>query len=81
MASGGLKGALVTRAVNAKIENWRKTGSVTHKVYDALVFRKVSLARFLSTGGLTNNAADPGTAWWPNRVHLVWRCALVWGSA
>ncbi len=35
MAAGGLKGALVTRAVNTKLENWRKTGSVKHAVYDA----------------------------------------------
>lgn len=41
MSAGGLKGALLTRAVNTKLENWRKTGSVTHAVYDALVFRKV----------------------------------------
>jgi long-chain acyl-CoA synthetase len=41
MNAGGLKGALLTRAVNAKLEHWRNTGEVTHKVYDALVFRKV----------------------------------------
>ncbi|WVQ85698.1 hypothetical protein IAT38_007864 [Cryptococcus sp. DSM 104549] len=41
MSSGGLKGALLTKAVNAKLENWRTTGSVTHSVYDTLVFRKI----------------------------------------
>lgn len=42
MAAGGLKGALLTKAVNAKLENWRTKGEVKHTVYDALVFRKVS---------------------------------------
>ena len=42
MNAGGLKGALLTRAVNTKLDNWRQTGQVTHSVYDALVFRKVS---------------------------------------
>jgi long-chain acyl-CoA synthetase len=41
MAAGGLKGALLTKAVNAKLENWRTKGEVKHTVYDALVFRKV----------------------------------------
>lgn len=42
MSAGGLKGALLTKAVNAKLENWRTKGEVKHAVYDALVFRKVS---------------------------------------
>jgi hypothetical protein len=42
LAAGGLKGALLKKAVDAKLENWRTTGQVTHRVYDALVFRKVS---------------------------------------
>jgi long-chain acyl-CoA synthetase len=41
MNAGGLKGALLTRAVNTKLANWRETGEVKHAVYDALVFRKV----------------------------------------
>ena len=41
LAAGGLKGALLKKAVDAKLHNWRTTGQVTHKVYDALVFRKV----------------------------------------
>ncbi|WVQ85695.1 hypothetical protein IAT38_007861 [Cryptococcus sp. DSM 104549] len=41
MEGGGLKGALVSKAVNAKLENWRTTGSVHHMIYDALVFRKI----------------------------------------
>jgi long-chain acyl-CoA synthetase len=43
LAAGGLKGALLKKAVDAKLHNWRTTGEVTHRVYDALVFRKVSL--------------------------------------
>ena len=41
MSAGGLKGALLTHAVNTKLANLRETGQVTHVVYDALVFRKV----------------------------------------
>ena len=41
MLAGGLKGALLTRAVNTKLEYWRKEGTVHHTVYDALVFKKV----------------------------------------
>jgi long-chain acyl-CoA synthetase len=41
MNAGGLKGALLTKAVNAKLANWRATGEVKHTLYDALVFRKV----------------------------------------
>ncbi|WWC60634.1 uncharacterized protein I303_103208 [Kwoniella dejecticola CBS 10117] len=39
--AGGLKGALLRRAVDAKLANWRETGSVTHPLWDALVFRKI----------------------------------------
>lgn len=42
MDAGGLKGALLTRAVNTKLAAWKEKGQVTHAVYDALVFRKVS---------------------------------------
>lgn len=42
MDAGGLKGALLTRAVNVKLANWRQSGEVKHSLYDALVFRKVS---------------------------------------
>jgi acyl-CoA synthetase (AMP-forming)/AMP-acid ligase II len=41
LAAGGLKGALLKKAVDAKLHKWRTTGEVTHKLYDALVFRKV----------------------------------------
>ncbi|GHJ85609.1 hypothetical protein NliqN6_2011 [Naganishia liquefaciens] len=40
-AAGGLKGALLQKALTAKIEHFKQTGEVTHRVYDALVFRKV----------------------------------------
>lgn len=42
LAAGGLKGALLKKAVDAKLHNWRTTGEVTHRLYDALVFRKVN---------------------------------------
>lgn len=41
LAAGGLKGALLKKAVDTKLHNWRTTGEVTHRLYDALVFRKV----------------------------------------
>lgn len=41
VAAGGLKGALLQKALTAKIEHFKQTGEVTHRVYDALVFRKV----------------------------------------
>nr|XP_019007614.1 long-chain acyl-CoA synthetase [Kwoniella pini CBS 10737]OCF46395.1 long-chain acyl-CoA synthetase [Kwoniella pini CBS 10737] len=41
MDAGGLKGALLKKAVEAKLANWRETGSVTHPLWDALVFRKI----------------------------------------
>jgi hypothetical protein len=34
-------GALLKRAIDTKVENFKKTGQYTHAVYDALVFRKV----------------------------------------
>jgi long-chain acyl-CoA synthetase len=37
----GLKGKLLTTALNAKIDWHDKTGEVTHAFYDRLVFRKV----------------------------------------
>ncbi|WVO13079.1 hypothetical protein L204_100689 [Cryptococcus depauperatus] len=41
MKAGGLKGALLTKAVNTKLARWKETGEVTHPIYDALVFRKI----------------------------------------
>ncbi|TYJ55760.1 hypothetical protein B9479_003537 [Cryptococcus floricola] len=41
MNAGGLKGALLSKAVNAKLARWRETGEVTYPLYDALVFRKI----------------------------------------
>jgi hypothetical protein len=40
--AGGLKGALLNKAVNTKLANWRANGEVKHTLYDVLVFRKVS---------------------------------------
>lgn len=41
MSAPGLKGALLRRAIATKLANHRATGTVTHRVYDALVFRKL----------------------------------------
>lgn len=41
MNSPGLKGKLLTRAVQTKLDNYHKTGTITHAFWDRLVFRKV----------------------------------------
>jgi long-chain acyl-CoA synthetase len=52
--AGGLKGALLQKALTTKIEHYRQTGEVTHRLYDALVFRKVSrLGQFENFATLT----------------------------
>ena len=43
MDAGGLKGALLRKAVEVKLANWRQHGEVKHTLYDILVFRKVCL--------------------------------------
>ncbi|KAJ9115720.1 hypothetical protein QFC20_001047 [Naganishia adeliensis] len=53
--AGGLKGALLQKALTTKIEHYRQTGEVTHRLYDALVFRKVrgllgGKVRIITTG-------------------------------
>lgn len=47
--AGGLKGNLLKRAIDTKVENFKKTGAMTHALYDALVFKKVR--RSASTRG------------------------------
>lgn len=41
MDAPGLKGKLLTKAVNAKLANYEATGAITHALWDRLVFRKV----------------------------------------
>nr|KIR48658.1 long-chain acyl-CoA synthetase [Cryptococcus bacillisporus CA1280] len=78
MDSGGLKGALLTKAVNAKLARWRETGEVTHPIYDALVFRKI---RALLGGRLVFIAS--GAAPLRKDVHemlkVVFSCEVVQG--
>jgi long-chain acyl-CoA synthetase len=40
-AAKGFKKKLINRAVKVKLENLRKDGSVRHKMYDAIVFKKM----------------------------------------
>lgn len=78
MDSGGLKGALLTKAVNTKLTRWRETGEVTHPIYDALVFRKI---RALLGGRLVFIAS--GAAPLRKDVHemlkVVFSCEVVQG--
>ncbi|WWD18202.1 hypothetical protein CI109_102652 [Kwoniella shandongensis] len=78
MAAGGLKGALLTKAVNTKLANWRETGSVTHAVYDALVFRKI---RALLGGNLIFmcSGAAPLTADVHEMLKICFSCDVVQG--
>ncbi|WFD26805.1 long-chain-fatty-acid--CoA ligase [Malassezia nana] len=41
MDAPGLKGKLLTKAVNTKLANYEATGKITHPIWDRLVFRKV----------------------------------------
>lgn len=41
MDAPGLKGKLLTKAVNTKLANYEATGTITHPFWDRLVFRKV----------------------------------------
>lgn len=41
MDAPGLKGKLLTKAVNAKLANYEATGAITHPFWDRLIFRKV----------------------------------------
>ena len=58
VAAGGVKGALLSKAINAKIQHYRKTGEVKHAIYDALVFRKVRVRRAWLWEGPTETNAN-----------------------
>ncbi|WVF70999.1 hypothetical protein IAT40_005795 [Kwoniella sp. CBS 6097] len=78
MDAGGLKGALLRKAVEAKTANWRETGSVTHAVYDALVFRKI---RNLLGGQLAyiSSGAAPLTADVHEMLKICFSCEAIQG--
>jgi len=78
MEAGGLKGALLTRAVATKLENWRSKGEVKHTIYDALVFRKIrnllgGRLQFLCSG------AAPLTADVHEMLKICFSCSVVQG--
>jgi long-chain acyl-CoA synthetase len=61
----GLKAKLIARALATKLENLRKTASVTHPIYDALVFKKTKAVlggrvRLMVTGSapIASNVID-----------------------
>jgi hypothetical protein len=75
--AGGFKGNLLAKAINTKVENYRKTGEVTHTLYDALVFRKVSFVSdgLTSATSMLSNQYDDG-----NRCEPSWEercCSLL----
>ncbi|WRT65995.1 uncharacterized protein IL334_002946 [Kwoniella shivajii] len=78
MDAGGLKGALLKKAVDAKLHNWRTTGSVTHPLYDALVFRKI---RALLGGQLVYmcSGAAPLTSDVHEMLKICFGCEVVQG--
>ncbi|KAK8865621.1 hypothetical protein IAR55_000765 [Kwoniella newhampshirensis] len=78
MKAGGLKGALLTKAVDTKLANWRETGRVTHPVYDALVFRKI---RGLLGGNLIFmcSGAAPLTGEVHEMLKICFSCDVVQG--
>ena len=41
MSAPGLKGKLLSKAVQVKLDNFYKTGAITHAFWDRLIFRKV----------------------------------------
>jgi hypothetical protein len=76
MNAGGLKGALLTRAINTKLENWRTKGEVTHKIYDILVFRKVSHSGAVSIL-YSHRRIDQSLAWRRVADDLFWSSSLI----
>ena len=78
MSAPGLKGALLTRAVQTKLAKWRETGQVTHAVYDVLVFRKI---RQLLGGELVtiSSGAAPLSADVHEMLKVCFSCDVIQG--
>ncbi|WVR05579.1 hypothetical protein IAU60_002598 [Kwoniella sp. DSM 27419] len=78
MEAGGLKGALLKKAVDTKLANWRATGAVTHTIYDALVFKKI---RNLLGGQLVYicSGAAPLTAEVHEMLKICFGCEVIQG--
>ncbi|RSH90393.1 hypothetical protein EHS25_000998 [Saitozyma podzolica] len=78
MKAGGLKGALLTRAVETKLANWRTKGEVKHTVYDALVFRKI---RALLGGNIVylSSGAAPLSPEVHEMLKICFSCDVVQG--
>jgi long-chain acyl-CoA synthetase len=78
MDTPGLKGALLRRAVYTKLDNYRATGDVTHRLYDALVFRKL---RALLGGEVLYmcSGAAPLSATVQEMLKICFSCDVVQG--
>ncbi|KAG8929631.1 hypothetical protein FRC02_005296 [Tulasnella sp. 418] len=53
----GMKGALFRRALDAKLQNFNATGATTHRMWDALVFKKVRAVLGGEIGFITSGSA------------------------
>lgn len=78
MAAGdvpGLKGALFRYAVQTKLYWLRETGTVTHALWDRLVFRKVS-AYLVKFGICADHTVvtGQGRLGWSNGDYDLWFC-------
>ncbi|RXK42618.1 long-chain acyl-CoA synthetase [Tremella mesenterica] len=76
--AGGLKGALLSKAVEAKLANWRQNAEVKHTLYDILVFRKI---RNLLGGNILyiGSGAAPLAAEVHELLKICFSCEVVQG--
>lgn len=78
MKEPGLKGALLRKAVQTKLANFRATGAITHRLYDTLVFRKL---RALTGGEVVymSSGAAPLSASVHEMLKICFSCDVIQG--
>lgn len=78
MKDPGLKGALLRKAVQTKLANFRATGAITHRLYDTLVFRKL---RALTGGEVVymSSGAAPLSASVHEMLKICFSCDVIQG--
>lgn len=57
LLNGGVKGALLAKAIEVKTRNLKETGSTDHALWDALVFRKIRALLGGNTKVVTSGSA------------------------